>query len=114
MGWLAKSFGLEAECTNCGTSEFLQHCPHCDEIVCATCLEPLVTRNGFPDWMKGRKIKEKKDLIGHIQTYLQKLKAAGGKAHCCKQFVEFRWDNVDKAIKILQKQYPNMLEYTIR
>ena len=114
MGWLTKSLGLVTECKNCGVQRNLQQCPHCDAVICETCLEPLVNRDGWPDWMSGKKVTERKDLVGHIQTYLQKLKAKGGQAHCCKEFIEFRWKNIKKALRTLRERDPRLKEFVIK
>ena len=98
MAWFSKSLGLTTECSMCGSQQGLVQCPHCEKILCEVCLQPLVNRNGWPEWMRGRKVSSLKDLKGHISQYMHKLRAKGGNAHVCTEFVNYRWSVIYKAL----------------
>ena len=98
MSSLFKKLGFSSECKECNAQQPLRKCPHCGEIVCVPCLERLVLKSSWPESLKGRKVGQYEDIKNILNGYCDALRRKGIGVHCCTEYIQFRWKDMESLI----------------
>ena len=98
MKSILKKIGFASECIECGNERSLRKCPHCDAIVCSSCLERLVQKDSWPVGLKGKKVSSYEDLKNILHGYCEAFRTRKIGIHCCDKFIEFRWKDIESLI----------------
>lgn len=92
---LFEKLGLVTKCVECGSTSGNVKCPHCNAIVCESCLSVLITRKKWPKYFIGQEVRNFNDLQKIINKYKKSLKEQKYHYHICDEFVEYRWKKLE-------------------